>query len=330
MGTLDRLQTGRPHEQSRTADRDRPEWRGTRTLVTGATGFIGGHLVDRLGQLGTEVHAVSRRRFAATSGVTWHVVDLGNTEETSTLVGSVRPDTILHLASGVTGARDLRLVGPLMASNLTSAVNLLTAVAGAMPATRVVLAGSVEEPREGQPPSSPYAAAKWAATGYARMVHALWGVPVTVLRVAMVYGPGQPDITKLVPYAARSLLRGEDPRLGGGTRLVDWVYVDDVVDAFVLAARADQAAGRVLDIGSGHQVSIRDTVELLARIVGGDARPRFGSIADRALDSPQTADPGPAHQVLGWRPTVELADGLRRTVEWYTQQLSQESDPRPV
>jgi UDP-glucose 4-epimerase len=142
-----------------------------------------------------------------------------------------------------------------------------------------------------------------------------------VLRVAMVYGPGQPDTTKLVPYTALELLGGREPQLSSGTRLVDWVYVADVVDAFLAAAQRERAPGRVLDIGSGAQVSIRDTVELLAELVGGHAKPRFGAIADRPMDDPQLADPQPAEEVLGWRATTSLTDGLRATVRWYTDQV---------
>jgi nucleoside-diphosphate-sugar epimerase len=136
----------------------------------------------------------------------------------------------------------------------------------------------------------------------------------------MVYGPAQPDVKKLIPYVTLALLRGEDPELASGTRLVDWIYVDDVVDAFVLAAATERAAGEVLDIGSGTRVSIRDTVELLAKLAGGTAEPRFGAIPDRPLDAPQVSDPAAAHEVLGWRPTTMLTDGLRQTIAWYSDQ----------
>lgn len=293
-----------------------PTWRATPVLVTGATGFIGSHLATRLATLGAEVHAVSRQPGAARDAWTWHAADLSDPAATSSLVAEVRPHSVFHLAGAVTGARDVELVRTTLAGNLVGAVNLLTAVATEAPETRLVLAGSVEEPTDGTAPS-PYAVAKWASTGYARMFHELWGVAVTVLRMAMVYGPGQPDERKLVPYVTSTLLRGDDPELASGTRLVDWVYVDDVVDAFLLAARTDQAAGRVLDIGSGTQVSIRDTVELLATLVGGSARPRFGAIPDRPLDAAQVSDPAAAGEVLGWRPTTPLRDGLLRTIAWY-------------
>jgi nucleoside-diphosphate-sugar epimerase len=285
--------------------------------VTGASGFIGSHLAGRLAQLGAEVHAVSRTATGG-DGWTWHATDLGDAGATTALIREVQPTDVFHLASAVTGARDVSYVAPTMAGNLISAVNLMSTIATEAPATRLVLAGSVEEPRGDVIASSPYAVAKWAATGYARMFHALWGIPVTVLRVAMVYGPAQRDTKKLIPYVILKLLGGEEPDLASGTRLVDWIYVDDVVDAFVRAAETEQAAGKVLDIGSGTQVTIRDTIELLAKLVGGPAQPRFGAIPDRPLDAPQVSDPAAAAEVLNWRPTTTLADGLRQTIAWYS------------
>ena len=294
------------------------DWGDSRVVVTGATGFIGSHLVRRLESLGAQVHAVSRR--PPDDGRLWHTADLGDADVTGELVRTTRPDVVFHLASAVTGIRDVNLVLPTLQSNLSSTVNLLTAVTGTD--TRVVLAGSIEEPREADPvPPSPYAAAKWAATGYARMFHGLWDVQVVVLRVAMVYGPNQPDTDKLLPYVTLSLLREQQPRVSSGRRLVDWVYVDDVVDAFVLAAQADDVAGRVVDIGSGTQISIRDTVEMVARRIGSPARPLFGAVPDRPLDRPAVAATEAAAELLGWRASTSLEEGVRRTVAWYAARL---------
>lgn len=296
------------------------DWRGTTALVTGATGFIGAHLAGRLHAHGARVHATSRHhRPAAQGGTRWHRTDLRDPDATAALVAAVEPDVVFHLASEVTGTRDVGQLLPIMRGNLTSAVNLLTAVATMPTPARTVLAGSIEEPRphdEDQTPSSPYAAAKWAATGYARTFHRLYGVPATVLRVAMVYGPAQPDTRKLVPYATLALLDGQPPRVSSGTRLIDWVYVDDVVDAFLAAAEAPDA-GHVVDIGSGTALSIRDTVGLLVKVADAGVEAEFGAVADRPLDSARIADPGPAAELLGWRATTPLDEGLRRTVEWY-------------
>jgi UDP-glucose 4-epimerase len=293
-------------------------------LVTGATGFIGSHLLRRLSGLGADVHVASRQPQPDHAGPAWHSVDLTDAEACLELIATVSPKVVFHLASAATGAREVEVVLPLMAANQVAAVNLLTAVAKSAPNARVVLAGSIEEPHQADEvtPRSPYAAAKWAATAYARMFHSLWGVRVSVLQIAMVYGPAQPDLTKLIPYSTLALLRGQAPQLSSGTRLVDWVYVDDVVDAFVRTAETDVTIGKVFDICSGRLVSIRDTVELLTLIIGSDARPQFSAVPDRPMDLAQLGYPTAAAELLDWRSSTSLEDGLRETVAWYAESVA--------
>ncbi|MFI9557595.1 NAD-dependent epimerase/dehydratase family protein [Nonomuraea endophytica] len=292
-----------------------------RALVTGATGFIGAHLTRRLGELGVEVHGVSRNAQDSRHGETWHVADLRDAVTTARLFASARPDVVFHLASEVDGARRSDVVRLTLENNLASTVNVLTAAASS-PGVRIVLAGSAEEPRTANghaAPPSPYAMAKWAATEYARLFHRLWDVPYTVLRPTMVYGPDQRDTRKIVPYVTLSLLHGRQPALTSGAKSADWVYVDDVVTAFVAASDSSRAEGRIIDIGTGTGRSVREAVELLFQIVGNPLPPRFGTIADRPMDITQVADTTPARDLLGWRPTVDLEEGLRRTVAWYTR-----------
>jgi UDP-glucose 4-epimerase len=125
-----------------------------------------------------------------------------------------------------------------------------------------------------------------------------------------------------VPYVTVSLMRGVAPKLTSGARPVDWVYVDDVVDAFLRAAVAPGVEGRSLDIGSGELVSARALALRLRELVGGEAEPAFGAIADRQLERVRAADPERAAEALGWRPRMPLADGLERTVEFYRSHLS--------
>ncbi|MFB9628733.1 NAD-dependent epimerase/dehydratase family protein [Nonomuraea helvata] len=288
------------------------EWHGRRALVTGASGFIGAHLVRRLTELGADVHGVSR---------TGSGHDLRDPRAVDGLFAAVRPEVVFHLASEVNGARDVSVVGPTLEGNLRTTVNVLTAAAGS--GCRVVLAGSSEEPRPGNghsPPPSPYAMAKAAATGYAELYHRLWNVPYTIVRPTMVYGPGQRDIGKLVPYVTLALISGEQPRLTSGSKLVDWVYVDDVVEAFALAGLSERAVGQAFDVGTGRTASVRQVVELLYRIGAVEDSPPFGDVPDRPLDVPQAADPGPALELTGWRPRIELEDGMRRTYAWYADQ----------
>ena len=128
-------------------------------------------------------------------------------------------------------------------------------------------------------------------------------------------------ISKLVPYVTRALLRGESPKLSSGTREVDWVYVDDVVDAFVAAGVAPDLAGRTIDVGSGELVTIRALVEQLVALVDRGIAPQFGALPDRPLEQVRRADVARSRALLGWRPRTPLADGLARTVEWYRRTL---------
>ena len=133
----------------------------------------------------------------------------------------------------------------------------------------------------------------------------------------MVYGPDQPDRSKLVPYTITSLLRGEAPQLMSGQRAVDWVYVDDVVDALITLAEAPEAVGRVLDVGSGRLHTVRHVVETIAGIVGTGVAPSFGSLPDRQAEVEAVADVAVTTRVCGWAPVTDLEEGLKRTVAWY-------------
>jgi nucleoside-diphosphate-sugar epimerase len=154
------------------------------------------------------------------------------------------------------------------------------------------------------------------------MFHDLYQLPVVILRVAMAYGPVQQDTSKLIPYVTRSLLSGEAPRLSSCRREVDWVYIDDVVEALLLAAEREGIDGMSIDIGSGEWVSIRTVVEYLVQMCNSRVEPLFGSLADRPKDQVRRANIAEAYARLGWRPRTPLATGLERTVEWHRQQLA--------
>jgi UDP-glucose 4-epimerase len=181
---------------------------GRKVLVTGAGGFIGSHLCRTLLQHGAEVHGISRRTPVNSEGeMHWWQGDLADMSTIRNLLTAIKPDIIFHLASHVAGSRDLKLILPTFESNLVSTVNLLT-VASEIGCHRIILTGSLEEPESDcvdTIPCSPYAAAKWASSSYARMFHALYRTPVVLTRLFMVYGPGQKDLSKLVPYVTLSV-----------------------------------------------------------------------------------------------------------------------------
>jgi nucleoside-diphosphate-sugar epimerase len=296
----------------------RADLRGSRVLVTGASGFIGTRLCSELLARGSEVHGVSRvvREY---EGLRWWVADAAETDHVLEVMRAARPDVVFHLASHVSGSRALENVLPATRSNFLSTLNVLLGAAD-VGCRRVVLAGSLEEPDENgdQTPVSPYAAAKFAASSFAQMFHRLYAAPVVTLRLFMVYGPGQQDETKLVPYVITSFLRSEAPHLSSGTRPVDWIFVDDVVDAFLAAAVVDGIDGKTFDVGSGALATVRDVVEEIATQMKPAVGAEFGAIEDRSDERVRVANLPPTRDEIGWAPRTSLPDGIAATIDWYS------------
>src|SRR5262245_37009455 len=227
------------------------DWHGRRCVVTGAAGFIGAALCRRLTSSGAEVWGLGRKT-SGPAGIRWQVCDVTDRPRVEETIRACRPDAVFHLASIVTGARKVDVVLPTLHGNLVGFVNVALAAAEAG-SRRILCMGSLQEPDQALPaiPSSPYAAAKFAASCYARMLVDVFGLPITIARPLMVYGAGQADLTKLVPHVLSRLLARQRAPLSKGTHPFDWVYVDDVCDALLAIASNEKAIGRTVDVGTG-------------------------------------------------------------------------------
>jgi len=289
-----------------------------RVLVTGATGFLGSALCSLLLSDGCEVHGLCRPgRAPLGTGVTRWEYPLDDADALSRLIGLAHPDTIFHMAGFTSATRELSAVIPSFEANLVSTVHLLTAAANTG-CRRIVLAGSLEQPQAPDAtPSSPYAASKFAATAYAQMFSQLFRMPVTVARIHMVYGPGQRDLKKLIPYTILSLLQGPPPQFTSGTRKVDWVFVDDVARGLIELSRAEGVDGTVVDLGTGVAASVREVVETIATLMESRMPLTFGDIPERQDEQIRVADVARTEALLGWKPSIGLRDGLTQTIAYY-------------
>ena len=298
---------------------------GKKILVTGASGFIGSCLCQKLLSMGAEVHGVSRTlKPKGSKNLYWWQGDLADITTVRELLTKIKPGYIFHLASCVSGSRDLGLVLPTLHSNLISTVNVLTASTEAG-CSRIILIGSLEEPDSGSAeviPSSPYAAGKWCSSAYARMFYALYQTPVVNVRLFMVYGPGQKDLLKLIPYVTLSLLRNNAPKISSGKRQVDWIYVDDVVEGLLLIMQSPGIEGNTVDLGSGVLVPVRTVVEKISKIVNSKVNPLFGAISERQMEQNRVAQIKNTQTIIGWKPTTSLEKGLENTVNWYKENLN--------
>jgi UDP-glucose 4-epimerase len=295
---------------------------GKKILVVGASGFIGRPLVRRLVNLDAEVTAASRHPVAEADGAQWIAGDASDAAQMARLFDQTRPDIVYILTSDSRGGPDLDFVQPSVQNDVVATINLLVE-ATKHKCRHVVMTGSLDEPdgtANSATPSTPYGAAKWVIGAYARMFMRLYGTPISILRPMMTYGPEQKG-HKVIPSIVHALLQNQVVKLGSGDRLVDWVYIDDVVEALVRTATGP-ALNETIDLGSGELVSIRDCALLIGSLIGRSHLLEFDPARDRPYEEVKAADTRPAAERLGWRSTTSLRDGLKRTVAALESQLA--------
>jgi UDP-glucose 4-epimerase len=286
----------------------------SKILITGASGFIGQHLARELATKGAKLHGVVPWTHDGPENLDrcWQA-DLTRFEETQRIIRDSQPDIIYHLCSLANGARNMDLVLPTLRNEILSTVNVLI-TATEMGCKRLIMAGSLEEPMPGETPSSPYAAAKAASRSYGQMFHKLYGTPVVFTRIFMTYGPGQPD-WKVIPYCVQSLLSGLKPTIGSADRLVDWIYISDVIGGLAMIAETPNLEGESLDLGSGTLVKIADIVKRIQQLIDSTMPVEFDALAARIFEQVRCADVATTFAKMGWRPKVSLDQGLRITVD---------------
>ena len=311
-----------------------------RVLVTGGAGFIGSNLVDRLlaedcdvdvvddlssGSLPNLADARSQRHRRCS----FHRLDVsvGGVEE---LMAHRKPEIVYHLAAQKSVTASVADPGYDALVNIVGSLHVLQGAVAAG-TRKLVFAGSggtlygvaktIPTP-ESHPthPVSPYGVSKLAVADYLHYYRDQHNLSFTVLALANVYGPRQdPDgEAGVVAIFSKKVLAKVQPTIyGDGEQTRDYLYVDDVVDAFVRAS--DRADGKLLNIGTGIETSVLDLYDLVAAAAGYDGRARLqparpGELRRSALD------PSAAATQLGWRPWTTLEEGVTRTVEWFRTQ----------
>jgi len=315
-------------------------WQGKRVLVTGAGGFIGSHLAERLVVLGAKVRALVHYRADGSWG--WldqsphrtqiEVVagDICDRDTVAMAMGDA--EVVFHLAALVAIPYSYQSPLSFIRTNVEGTLNVLQA-ARQLGVQRVIHTSTSEvygtaqfvpisekHPLHAQ---SPYAASKIGADKAVEAFHLSFGVPVVTIRPFNTFGPRQ-SARAVVPTIITQCLAGTQIRLGNVDPTRDLNYVANTVDGFLQAAAVPEAVGRTVNLGSGREIRIGDLVELVAKMMGRsveivteDARVRPAtSEVDRLL-----ADNTLAKELLGWKPAVSLEEGLGLTVEWIRKHL---------
>ena len=306
-------------------------------LVTGGAGFIGSHIVERLAREGHRVRVLDN----LFSGKEANIQSIGGDVELiradirdarSVAAATEGVDVVFHEAA--LGSVPRSVADPMTTHevNLTGSLNVLLAARDAK-VRRVVYASSssvygetaVLPKHEELPPQplSPYALSKLAVEHYVRVFHRVYGLEAVSLRYFNIFGPRQDpgsEYAAVVPRFVTALLEGKQPVIyGDGLQSRDFTYVENVVNANLLAAETQDVAGQAFNVACGGRYSLLDLLGRLKKTIGSNIEPvheaaRAGDVRDSQASIEK------ASQELGYRVSVDFEEGLRKTVEWYREQ----------
>ncbi|MFL6052328.1 MAG: NAD-dependent epimerase/dehydratase family protein [Actinoallomurus sp.] len=300
-----------------------------RILVTGGAGFIGSHLTDAFLGNGDDVAVLddlSRGRTGRLDpSVVVHKASITDVPALRGVVERVRPELICHLAAQIDVRVSVEAPADDAMVNVVGTVNVLEAARTV--GARVLFASTggaiygvdapVPTPEEVLPgPEAPYGTAKYCAEQYLGLYNRLYGTRHAALRLANVYGPRQDPAGEagVVGIFCGRAFRGERPTVfGDGEQTRDYVYVGDVAEAFVAAARTDRPG--VWNIGTGRETSVRELIDLLGRAAGRELDPEFAPARPGEVQRSALANDS-ATRDLGWVPRTTVANGVAAVYRW--------------
>ncbi len=316
------------------------DWKNTKVVVTGAAGFIGSHLVERLLELGADVTAFVRYNSNNSAGRLEYIdeskrarlrIVSGDIGELETMRGVLAgQDVVFHLAALVSIPYSYVHPNEVVEVNTIGTLNVLTAAKEnklrkiLVTSTSEVYGTAVTAPiDESHPkqPQSPYSASKIAADAVALSFHHAFDSPVVVVRPFNTYGPRQSD-RAIIPTIISQALTRREIVIGNTRPTRDFTYVTDTVEGMLRAADCDKCIGQEINLGAGQEISIGDLAERIRRMVGSDVTIRQSderlrpakSEVERLLSSNAKM-----RSLTGWEPHVSLDEGLRRTMDWIRQ-----------
>lgn len=320
---------------------DNKFWNEKEVLVTGADGFIGSHLTEKLVYLGAKVSIYIRG--ASNSGTTQvrlknisHIKnkinkiivgDIGS-KDAINLIKQNKPQIIFHLAANAYVPFSFEHPREVMITNLIGTLNVLDA-AMEYEIERIVYTSSSEvygsakyvpiDEEHPLNPSSPYAASKAAADRYCFSYWNTYGLPIAIIRPFNTYGPRH--IYDVIPKFINLALKGDPLTIyGDGKQSRDFCYVDDTVSAFLIMGLHKKAIGEVVNFGTGEEVSIKDLTEKIIKI--SKSRSEIKYLPKRVAEvSRLCCDYSKAKKLFNWEPKVSLEEGLRKNIDWARQNI---------
>lgn len=304
-----------------------------RVLVTGGSGFIGSHLVNRLLKDGADVAVTVRYGNVMKNERLRHCwdniqvieADLRNRGALAT-VADFAPEVVFHLAAYNHVGQSFVQVEECFDVNAKGTANLLDTCSKSVEkfvymSTSEVYGYQTEVPFTESmcaQPISPYAITKYAGELYCHMKQRIGGEPaIAILRCFNTFGPYQ-SAKAVIPELIIKCLRGESVKTTKGEQTREFNYVSNIVDGLILAAACKEGFDGPVNIAAGEEVSIRDLVNKIAELTGTQAKIDIGALAYRPTEIWRMyADSARARDILGWRPEISLEEGLKLTIEWF-------------
>lgn len=323
--------------------KDKMNWKEKKVLVTGAGGFVGSHLTERLVELGAKVRCFVRYNSRGNWGLLEYLPnyikndievfmgDLVNPEAVKNAMKEI--DIVFHLGCMISipysyihprEAINVNVIGTynVMQSALEMGVGKVVHTSSSeVYGTAKYVPIDEEHPLQAQ---SPYSATKIAADKIAESFYYSFDLPVCILRPFNIYGPRQ-SARAIVPTIITQALTRKEIFLGALHPTRDFTYVDDTVEGFIKMAESKNTVGKVINIGSGKEISINDLADMVVEIVGEEREVIFDASRvrpDLSEVERLCADTKKAKEILKWAPKISLKEGLKRTIEWFSEHLN--------
>lgn len=294
-------------------------------FVTGGCGYIGTYLIRQLIIREYKVIAFDLRipeRFVCEFGdtVTTITGDL-QSEELQEILNTYKPSYVFHLAGLKNRTNNPEEFKTSIDVNYKGTLNLYNALVGRDWLQHIVAIGTSEEYGSAKPPfseetrempNSAYGLSKLSATRLALLYHSQFGLPVTILRPTIAYGPNQ-GIEMFLPALINTLRANEDFKMTEGNQLRDFIYIDDLVDAIIMSAESYRTIGEILNIAYGKSERLADVALYLAKLLGNEHLLKLGAIPYRKFEIMNySVSAVKAKTILDWEPKISIYDGVKR------------------
>lgn len=304
-------------------------YQGKNVLVTGGNGFIGINIIKELINYGANIYALDIRNnnIVKHKNVRFLNCDIKNYQKLKRNIIDISPEIIFHLAAFIDRDLSYANIMKMIRVNLNGTVNVIESQNHNKRCRSIIIAGTCEEYGEQkskyreylkESPVSPYSFSKVCVSYLCKLAVNNYNLPIVILRPSLAYGPGQSG-PMFIPAIINKLIRNQKFKMTLGEQKRDFIYISDLVNAYLIAGSKKNISGEIINIGSGKSYKIRYIAKLIAGFLKKDNLIAFGAKKYRSADIMNyQVDISKARKLLNWRPIITLPDGISRTIRSYS------------